>query len=115
MTTDAAIRARVARRNARRGLRLTTRGRVVLVVLLALVAALVAVGIDAARSAAATDDAATGTYATVIVQPGDTLWGMARELSPGDDPREIVQRLLDLNGLTSPIIVPGQELAVPHF
>ena len=111
MTTDAAIRARVARRNARRGLRLTTRGRIVLVVLLALLAALVAVGIDAA----ATDGAATGTYATVIVQPGDTLWGMAHELSPGDDPREIVQRLLDLNGLTSPIIVPGQELAVPTF
>lgn len=85
-----------------------------LVVLLAAIAAVLALGIDAARSAAATDEAAAAAdYPTVIVQPGDTLWEIARGLAPDDDPREIVQRLLDLNGLTSPIIVPGQELAVP--
>lgn len=115
MTSDAAIRARVARRNARRGLRLTRRGRVVLVVLLALLAAVLALGIDAARSVASTDSSPTTQYQTVIVQPGDTLWDIARNLAPGDDPRETVQRLRDLNGLSSPVIVPGQELAVPHL
>ena len=113
MTSDAAIRARVARRNARRGLRLTRRGRVVVVVLLALVAAVLALGIDAARSIASTDPGTATQYRTVIVQPGDTLWDIARDLAPGSDPRETVQRLLDLNGLPSPFIVPGQELAVP--
>jgi LysM domain len=115
MTSDAAIRARVARRNARRGLRLTRRGRVVLVVLLALLAAVLALGIDAAGSMASTDSSTATQYETVIVQPGDTLWELARDLAPGDDPRETVQRLLDLNGLSSPVIVPGQELAVPHL
>jgi LysM domain len=115
MTSDAAIRARVARRNARRGLRLTRRGRVVLVILLALLAAVLALGIDAAGSIASTDSGTAPQYETVIVQPGDTLWELARDLAPGDDPRETVQRLLDLNGLSSPVIVPGQELAVPHL
>jgi LysM domain len=114
MTSDAAIRARVARRNARRGVRLTRRGRVVLVALLALLAAVLALGIDAARSMASTDASAARQYQTVIVQPGDTLWHIARDVAPDDDPRETVQRLLDLNGLSSPVIVPGQELAVPH-
>jgi LysM repeat protein len=112
-TSDAAARARVARRNARRRLRFTTRGRIVLVVLLAILAALLALGIDAARSAAATEDAEAAVQPTVIVQPGDTLWEIARDAVPRDDPRETVQRLLDLNGLPSPVIVPGQELAVP--
>jgi LysM domain len=113
MTSDAAIRARVARRNARRGLRLTRRGRVVVVVLLALLAAMLALGIDAARSLASTEPGAAAQHHVVIVQPGDTLWQIARDVAPGDDPRETVQRLLDLNGLSSPVIVPGQELAVP--
>lgn len=114
MTSDAAVRARVARRNARRGVRLTRRGRVVLVVLLALFAAVLALAIDAARSAAATQRTAEAEYRTVIVQSGDTLWDIARDVAPSDDPRETVQRLLDLNGLSTPVIVPGQELALPH-
>jgi hypothetical protein len=113
MTSEAAVRARVARRNARKGLRLTTRGRIVLVVLLAMLALLLALGIDAARSAAATEDGEAAAHPTVIVQPGDTLWDIARDAAPRDDPRETVQRLLDLNRLSSPVIVPGQELAVP--
>jgi LysM repeat protein len=114
MTSDAAVRARVARRNARRGLRLTRRGRVVLVVLLALLAAVLALGIDVARSTASTEAGGAAQHQTVIVQPGDTLWAIARDVAPDDDPRDMVQRLLDLNGLTSPVIIPGQHLAVPR-
>jgi hypothetical protein len=29
-----------------------------------------------------------------VVQPGDTLWSIARALSPGADPRPIVDRLV---------------------
>src|SRR5690606_13027148 len=35
----------------------------------------------------------------VVVQPGDTLWGLARDIAdPGDDVRAVVHRLVDLNG-----------------
>ncbi len=113
MTSDAAVRARVTRRNARRGLRLTTRGRIVVVLLLAMLVALLALGIDAARSAAASERGEPSGHATRTVQPGDTLWEIARDVAPDSDPRETVQRLLDLNGLPSPVIFPGQELALP--
>jgi Tfp pilus assembly protein FimV len=33
-----------------------------------------------------------------VVQPGDTYWTIAAQLSPGDDPRPIVDRLQEANG-----------------
>jgi len=38
------------------------------------------------------------TEAVYVVQPGDTLWAIAERLSPGDDPRPIVDELRDRNG-----------------
>ena len=48
---------------------------------------------------------------TVVVQPGDTLWGIAGALDPAGDRRELVDRLVGLAGSTS--LQPGQELVVP--
>ena len=47
----------------------------------------------------------------VVVQPGDTLWGIARALAPEGDPRALVDQLSDLAGGAQ--IQPGQQLLVP--
>lgn len=47
----------------------------------------------------------------VVVQPGDTLWSIARRLDPGGDVRPLVDRLVAANGGTA--LQPGQQLVVP--
>jgi LysM repeat protein len=46
-----------------------------------------------------------------VVQPGDTFWEIARRLDPVGDPRPLVARLVAAHG--SPVLVPGQRLALP--
>ncbi len=50
---------------------------------------------------------------TVVVGPGDTLWAIAARHFPGDDVRQIVGEIQQLNRLTSATIQPGEELLVP--
>jgi len=45
---------------------------------------------------------------TYVVQPGDTLWTIAEEIAPGDDPRPVVDALRDANG--GPELEVGTEL-----
>jgi Tfp pilus assembly protein FimV len=47
-----------------------------------------------------------------IVQPGDTLWSIARSLRPEGDVRPVVHGLLDANGGAAALSV-GQVLMVP--
>jgi len=51
--------------------------------------------------------------ATIVVQPGDTLWSIAASHYPADDVRGRVQDIEDLNGLDGPGIRPGQTLELP--
>jgi nucleoid-associated protein YgaU len=46
----------------------------------------------------------------VVVQAGDTLWGIARRLAPGADVRPVVDQLAAAHG-TGPL-QPGERLAV---
>ncbi len=46
-----------------------------------------------------------------VVQPGDTLWSIARDAAPRTDPRVVVDDLLALNG-DAPLRV-GQQLVLP--
>lgn len=55
--------------------------------------------------------AGTSSPAVHVVQPGDTLWSIARELDPQADVRLTVDRLVDLNG-GAPLVV-GQRLELP--
>ena len=48
---------------------------------------------------------------TVVVQPGDTLWGIATTLDPDGDPRRLVAELGAIAG-DGPL-QPGQQLVVP--
>jgi nucleoid-associated protein YgaU len=47
----------------------------------------------------------------VVVQPGDTLWGIARRLAPSEDPRPIVDELARAYGRGP--LVPGETLRLP--
>ena len=48
------------------------------------------------------------------VRSGDTLWDIAIERGPAEgDPREIVHRIQELNGLDGAVIQPGQVLEIP--
>ena len=53
-------------------------------------------------------------YATYQVQPGDTLWSIASARYAGDDIRAKVGEIEHANGLSSPVIVPGEQLKVPQ-
>jgi LysM domain len=45
---------------------------------------------------------------TIVVRPGDTLWGIAGRLAPGEDPRPVVDELAAASGDRP--LVPGQTL-----
>lgn len=55
--------------------------------------------------------AGASSAALHVVQPGDTLWSIARQLDPAADVRVVVDRLVDLNG-GAPLQV-GQRLQLP--
>jgi nucleoid-associated protein YgaU len=48
----------------------------------------------------------------VTVAPGDTVWSIAAQHT-GGDVRDEVDAILQANHLSSPVIVPGQELVIP--
>ena len=53
-------------------------------------------------------------YVVVTVQPGDTLWSIARRVSEGKaDLRVLTHRIQKLNSLDSAMLLPGQSLTVP--
>lgn len=50
---------------------------------------------------------------TIVVQPGQTLWGIATQVAPHADPRATVQRIIDLNHLAGTNLQVGESLALP--
>jgi Tfp pilus assembly protein FimV len=97
-------------------LRLTVRGRRVLATLAAL-PAVIALGlaIVSGGSALASRDAGApvGSFETVTVSPGDSLWSIAEEVAPGADPRDVIDAITRLNALDSVELIAGQSLAIP--
>ena len=95
-------------RPAASGLRMTRRGRLVV-----LAFALLVVLLPGAWRAMATAQVEGPTTVAVTVQPGDTLWGIAAEIDPGADPRALIAEIREMNALTQSGLVPGQVLVVP--
>ena len=79
--------------------------------LLAAVAAVLLISVGFALGAHGSADRG---YATVVVEPGDTLWSIASVHYPGDDVRVRVQDIEAANGLQGPIIEVGQSLKLPR-
>lgn len=50
---------------------------------------------------------------TVVVEPGDSLWAIARRAEPSVDPRATVDAIVAANGIGASALVPGQRLVVP--
>ena len=99
--------------------RLTPRGRRLartVIIALALLLALTISVLGRGATVQAGDAPATAATTTVVVQPGQSLWDVARGLSLDADLRETVARIQELNGLSGgagSTVRPGQELIVP--
>ena len=106
---QAASRPATAASSAR-ALRLTRRGRALL--LLALVTLLL-VAFSLGRTSADAGHDTPAARPTTVVQPGETLWSIAHRVAPGADPRATVARLTRLNDLGGRPIVAGQRLVLP--
>lgn len=99
-------------------LRLTRRGRIVVVLL---AAALATVAITAASMAFSDAQAANhgrpgGGYAgmhRIVVRPGQTLWSVAVQAEPSADPRQVIQEIMTANSMTGSTVQAGQLLWVP--
>ena len=106
-----------AARGSQHVVRLTRRGRLVrtlaLIVLVVALAAISVARLTGEPARAGSGWAPPVVTASVVVQPGDSLWNIAQRVAPGSDPREVVIRIRDLNGLRSNLIQPGQVLLVP--
>jgi len=95
-------------------LRLTRRGRVVVLTFFILLASLASAVLWATASRA--DDPPAGPAPTVVVQSGDTLWDIAARTSPGRSPHEVSAEIRRLNGLGADDITihVGETLTVPR-
>lgn len=94
---------------------LTRRGQLVLVaVVVAILFGAFSLGRSAAEAApepTAAQDAPAVQLTTV--QPGESLWTLARRIAPDNDTREVVAQIRRLNDLTGSQLQAGQQLVLP--
>jgi nucleoid-associated protein YgaU len=104
-TVDEAARGETGR------MRLTRRGRVLVRVLA--IAFVVAVFLLVAPGLAKGDGPdRPAPRVTYVVEPGDTLWSIARRVAPGHDPRPVVDGLIEANDVRGGLQA-GEELLIP--
>jgi LysM repeat protein len=65
----------------------------------------------AAANSQTSSSAAKFEYVTVSA--GQTLWDLAEQIAPNTDPQDWMQDVVNLNGLTSTDLKPGQRIAIP--
>lgn len=53
------------------------------------------------------------TYTTVVVEPGDTLWDLAKEYSSSKDLRRYIKKIEEVNNLKDSTIYEGDILKMP--
>ncbi|SDT13847.1 LysM domain-containing protein [Pseudarthrobacter equi] len=99
-------------------LRLTRRGKIVLigiplVLLAALLLSLAGFFNSPAKASDSAADLTVTPTVTVTVQPGESLWGIASDLAPERDARDVVADIVQLNNLSAGKILPGQQLYIP--
>jgi len=92
-------------------LALTRRGRVVISTLVA--SAIIALGLLFAGPGAQAGAESGGDAPVYTVLAGETLWTIALDLAPGQDPRITIDQLMRANNLRSADIRPGDVLLLP--
>lgn len=95
-------------------LRLTRRGRVLLTTVSVLIFG-AAVAVLGLRVAGVLDPAPQFTHTiSVQVGAGQSLWSIAQETNPSENPATVVEQIADLNNLRTPAdLKPGQTLQIP--
>jgi hypothetical protein len=65
-------------------------------------------------TAAANNSAANSAdFEYITVESGQTLWDLAEQVAPRSNPQDWMQDVVNLNGLTSTDLQPGQRIALP--
>ena len=98
-------------------LRLTSRGRIVVAVAAALLVTLLSLLITGgawATSHSAPSRGGDQNLTQVVVQPGQSLWSVAQTADLNADPRQVMQQIIELNGLAGDVVQAGQQLWVPR-
>ncbi|MGN0064941.1 MAG: LysM peptidoglycan-binding domain-containing protein [Nocardioides sp.] len=99
-------------RRAGSTVRLTRRGRLV-VFLTALLLALTAALFLAGGAMGTTEAGELPPTEIVVVGTGDTLWGIASDVSGGEAVRDTMREIQELNALDTAVLQAGQKLRVP--
>ena len=110
--------ASIPARSASTPMRLTRRGRLLLIGLPTMLgvlaaAALLVVLIAPSHVTAGTAPAEGPGVESVTVQPGQSLWEVAQQAEPQRDTRDVVLQIVELNDLDSAQVSPGQQVLVP--
>ena len=93
-------------------LRLTRRGR--LVVLLGALLVVLMLGVFMTAGSVASEKPGTPEPTLVVtVQPGDTLYGIAATVTTDGDVAAMVERIQTINALDSGMLAAGQRIKVP--
>ncbi|MGQ0626233.1 MAG: LysM peptidoglycan-binding domain-containing protein [Sporichthyaceae bacterium] len=93
------------------GARLTRRGR--FVALVVLVVAMLGLGMTLGSEPSRASGAAGRPAQYLVVQPGQTLWGIAQATAPGTDPRAVIEEIISLNDLRGTTLQAGARIALP--
>jgi len=104
---------RAARGDRRHRVRVTRRGRLILVLSMA-VLLLAAFSLGRTRSDAAQQIAPRAPLAQTTVHAGDTLWSVAKRIAPQNDPRDVVEQIREVNHLGTAQLKAGQQLLLPR-
>jgi len=95
-------------------LRPTRRGRAVFTAAAAVPLVAGALGFALNGGVAAASDRGPGqSFDYVTIAAGESLWQVAEDVAPADDPRDVIADIVDLNRLTSDAVQPGQRIALP--
>jgi LysM repeat protein len=122
MTLDTMFQSNAAFRPTKRAarvssphstVRLTRRGRLVIIVAALLVAFAIGVFVTAAGSVATQHPGTPEPTQIVQVGTGDTLWAIAADLADDGEVRAMMEQIKQLNALDSSVLQAGQRLVVP--
>jgi nucleoid-associated protein YgaU len=113
-TAGTRVRRRAVAEVEAPALRLTRRGRMLLTAVSVIVfgSAIAVLGL---RVAGVLEPGPDFSHTVPVqVAPGQTLWSIAQDTNPTQDPGTVVEKIADLNKLATPAdVVPGQTLQVP--